>query len=177
MQGEDGARFGVARGDVLAVGGDDAGQLGFVDLPVFQGLEDHRVDLAALDRRTHGAGQQVDVVRVSQVGHGYEYAVVEAGEVVGQIAGAGDFLQLAHLFVRQRAVAGVLVQLVVELLEIQPQAGSSAFAAPGEGGNHGQYGAAAAIKNRALHLLVSLIGRAHYCATVPYLMPSKTAAR
>lgn len=53
------------------------------------------------------------------------------------------------------------LQLVVELLEVQPQAGGGALAATWEGGNYGQHDAAAAIKNRALHLLVSPIGPAH----------------
>ena len=57
------------------------------------------------------------------------------------------------------------------------EAGGGAVAATGVGTDNSADDLAAAIKNRALHLLVSPIGPAHYCATVPSLMPSKTAAR
>lgn len=150
MQGEDGAHFGVARGDVLAWAVMMLASSASSICPSSRAL---RIIASTLPRFTGGPAGQCCPCLSARAGD--VNAVVEAGEVVGQIAGAGDLLQLAHLFVRQRPVAGVLVQLVVELLEVQPRAGGGAFAAPSEGGNHGQHGAAAAIKNRALHLLVS----------------------
>lgn len=74
-------------------------------------------------------------------------------------------------------MAGVLVGHVVELLQLQAQAGGGAVAAAWVGTDNSADDLAAAIKNWAFHLLVFPLSPPHYCATTPSLMPSSTAAR
>lgn len=77
--------------------------------------------------------QQVEVVELGWLGHLHEHAAVQVGDILGEVAGAGFLLEQEQLVVAERFAAGVLVGVVVELLQIEAQAGSGAFTTAGIG--------------------------------------------
>lgn len=118
-------------GQVLAVGDDDFGEFGLVDLSIAQRLGDDAVDLAAPDGGGDATGVQVEVVQLDRVGHLHKHAAVQVGDILGEVAGAGFLLEQEQLVVAERFAAGVLVGVVVELLQVEAQAGGGAFASAG----------------------------------------------
>lgn len=123
-------------GQVLAVGDDDFGELGLVDFSIAQRLGDDAVDIAALDGGVDAPGVQVEVVELGWLGHLHEHAAIQVGDVLGEVAGAGFLLEQAQLVVAERLAAGVLVGVVVELLQVEAQAGGGAFATAGVGADN-----------------------------------------
>lgn len=111
----------------------DFGEFGLVDLSIAQRLGDDAVDLTAPDGGGDAPGVQVEVVELGWLGHLHEHAAVQVGDILGEVAGAGFLLEQEQLVVAERFAAGVLVGVVVELLQVEAQAGGGAFASAGVG--------------------------------------------
>jgi len=133
----------VPRGHVTAVCGQQQLALGLVDLAVGQRLGQQLVHGAAQYGGANRALIELHVVQVDRVGIRYEHAAVHCSDILWKMAGTGLLLEQVHLLVAQRAAAGALVEMVVELLQVQPQARGGALAAARVGAHHGTHHLAA----------------------------------